>query len=259
MALAAALDQRKRERKQEETAAVMALRQRWDAACIPLDRLCDGSCLVLRAVRLVARAQRALDGDANVNAKSEDVIEELRELVELGETDDKSVIPRVRHLLDQHADIADHFGDAAKIATELWLALYAGNSAILTESTRRKMVLLKVSIAGPVPEPLETLLVEHVVVCWLQMHATEALHAQAHQEKASDAVLRERQRQTEVSQKLYGSALKQLAELRKWLRERAVDPLIMPFPVLYTKPGECGEQPTDAASQSVEDVPGPKR
>jgi hypothetical protein len=235
--LAAALDDRKRRRKQEQVAAVKEVRQRWNEANKPLERLRDGTRLLLRAVRLAAMNHR---GDPVMDEKSDDVIKELRELIVLGETGDSGVLPRVQHLLDQHAEIADHFGDAAKVATELWLALYVGGNAVMAEATRRKMVSLRASIAGPVPSPLETVMVEHVLVCWLQTHATEAMHAQAHQEKASDAVLRERQRQTKESQQLYAASLKQLAELRRLLPQRDSDRLGMRFPVVSDAPADDG-------------------
>jgi hypothetical protein len=149
---------------------------------------------------------------------------ELRALIEIGETGDKGVLPRLRRLLDHHEEITDHFGDAGNVATELWLKLYVGDNLVLTELTRRKMVSLRASIAGPVPTPLENLMVEQVIIAWLQTHATEALHAQACLEKASDAVVRERQRQTEASRRHYAVSIKQLAELRKLL-PRLAEPL----------------------------------
>jgi hypothetical protein len=243
--LAAAIDDRKRRRKLEQIAAVKALRRRWDDANKPVERLREGTHLVLRAARLAARNRRTRDGDPNVDAKSDDVMQELRELIALGETGDNGVLPRVQHLLDQHAEIADHFGDAGKVATELWLTLYIGDNAVLAECTRRKMLILKASIAGPVPSPLETLMVEHVIVCWLQIHATEALHAQAHMEKANDAVLRERQRQTKESQRLYTTSLKQLAELRRLLPQPAGDPLSIRFPVVGGEVADDAGSPED--------------
>jgi hypothetical protein len=243
--LAAGLDERKRRLAQQELTAVKAIRLRWGKADMSMGRWRADTDLLSRAVRLVARARRRRSGDPNVDATSDDVMKELRELIELGESGDKGVLPRVRHLLDRHQEIADHFGDAGNVATELWLKLYAGHNLVMAESTRRKMVLLKASIAGPVPSPLETLMVEQVIIAWLQVNATEALHAQAHQEQASDVVLRERQRQTEASRRLYAVSIKQLAELRKLLPKLA-DPLSFRL-----------RAATDAPDDPFDDMPEP--
>jgi hypothetical protein len=177
-------------------------------------------------------------------------MKELRELIEVGETGDKGVLPRVRHLLDRHQEIADHFGDAANVATDLWVSIYVGANAVSAEATRRKMVLLRASIAGPVPSPLETLMVEQIFIGWLQVNATEALHAQACSEKASDAVLRERQRQTEAGQRLYAASIKQLAELRKLL-PRLADPLSVRLRAVADAPGDHSEEPVQSLDPTL--------
>jgi hypothetical protein len=243
--LAAALDDRKRRRTQAEIAEAKAIRHTWESADRSLAQRRLDAHLLLRGVRLIARWRRRGDGGPTVDAASDNVMTELRELIEIGESGDKGVLSRVRHLLDRHEEITDHFGDAAKVATELWLKLYVGDNPVMAESTRRKLVLLRASIAGPVPTPLETLMVEQILIAWLQTHATEALHAQACLEKASDAVVRERQRQTEASRRLYAVSIKQLAELRKLL-QRLAEPLSFRL-----------RAATDAPDDHFDDMPEP--
>jgi hypothetical protein len=126
-------------------------------------------------------------------------------------------------LLDEHAEITDHFGDAGKVSTELWLSLYASTDAVLAEATRRKMVSLRASISGPAPSPLETLMIDLVIVSRLRAFAMQALQAQALLENRSDAIVREQTRQIEKSLELFGQSLKQLAELHVLIRDHEGD------------------------------------
>src|SRR5262249_20583590 len=49
---------------------------------------------------------------------------------------------------------------------------------MLHESARRKAEQLRAELAGPEPSPLERLLIERVVSCWLQVNYADAAYAQ---------------------------------------------------------------------------------
>ena len=83
-----------------------------------------------------------------MSKSSDEVIRELRELVGRAEAGDASVLPQIRGLLDAHPHIADHFGDVAKVAVELWISVYAGNNPLLADATRGKMLVWRASIVG---------------------------------------------------------------------------------------------------------------
>ena len=122
--LAFALDDLQRRRKEADAIVVKALSQRWDEGCKPLEKLRRGVRVVLQAVRPIAKRDHGSRGDSVVDTKSCDVFEELRKLVALGKYGGRGVLPRIRQLLDRHAEIRNYFGDAAKIATEFWLSNY---------------------------------------------------------------------------------------------------------------------------------------
>ena len=136
--LAAALDDNKRQQKQRDHDTVGSLHRRWDQTCERLDRLCEGTLLLLRAVRLIADAGLVVEGDLAVSIAPDKLIEQLRDLVARAETGDPTVLPQVKQMIHDHPQIVDHFGDIAKVSADLWLSLYAGTNALVAEATREK-------------------------------------------------------------------------------------------------------------------------
>ena len=215
--LAAALDACKRRKKRHEDVTVDAIRRQWAAAARTLDHLIASTCLLIHAAFLAAGHDRIrAEGDCAV-IRPDPLIDELQDLVARADAGDADALPRIKQLLDEHAQFTDHFGDVAKVAVECWLALYAANNAVLAEATRRKMVTWRASIADPNPSPLEALLIEQIMVCWMQSHYAEVMYAQAIETRASGPVLAEMAGQEEAGQRRLATSLQQLAELRKLL------------------------------------------
>src|SRR5205085_2151017 len=78
----------------------------------------------------------------------------------------------------------------------------------------RKLELLRAELAGPNPTPLERLLVERVVACWLQVQDADVRYAQA-MKQATMAWSEFHQRRMDRAHRRYLSALKTLAQVRK--------------------------------------------
>ena len=83
----------------------------------------------------------------------------------------------------------------------------------LAKSLTRKLDLLRDELAGPNPTPLERLLVERIVACWLHLHHLEATYSG--KEGMSLALGSYYQRSITSAQKRYLVAIKTLALVRK--------------------------------------------
>ena len=228
--LASALDSAKRSKKQPASDLVVVIRKRWEEASKPLKQLSDGTRLLMTAVRLTTGCGPIQEGGAMVSKSSEDAIRELRDLVGRAEAGDASVLPQIRGLLDAHPHVADHFGDVAKVAVELWISVYAGSNPLVADATRGKMLVWRASIIGPNPSPLESLMIELIMVCWLQVHYAEAMYAQAIEAKASRPVLAEKALQQETASQRFAVSLKQLVEIRTLLPEATSGPVKLHTP-----------------------------
>lgn len=64
-------------------------------------------------------------------------------------------------------------------AREALITLASGEQALFTqELCRKQCAALARALAGADPTPLETLLVDRIVVCWLHLHYAETIYAQ---------------------------------------------------------------------------------
>jgi hypothetical protein len=179
-----------------------------------------------------------MQGGADLNEKAiTSKLPTLQALVARAQAGDRSVLPELQAALDHNPEIWRQVGDLALQAQASWLALLAGQDLLLHESVYRKLESLRAELSGTDPSPLEKLLVERVLACWLQTCFADATYAQARGPQATQAVLRELQHRQESSQRRLLDAIKKLALVRKLLRP-AVSPLqLVGMPV--------GEGPVD--------------
>jgi hypothetical protein len=98
-------------------------------------------------------------------------------LLERARGGDATELAALREALDSHPEIWRAFGDLAAHARDAWINLISGVDVVLKESLSRQIEALKGELAGPAPSPIETLLVERIAACWLQMGYTDAVAA----------------------------------------------------------------------------------
>jgi hypothetical protein len=158
------------------------------------------------------------------------VLERLQRLVQRAEQGDESVLGELRAALAVNPWVWQRYGDLAQQSQAAWLQLIAGNNLLLREATQRKAEQLRAELAGPKPSPLERLLVERLVSCWLQTNYADAAYAQMKGNSPAQhtAALR---RQNSAQQR-YLQAVKALATVRKLLRPglSPVDLALRPVP-----------------------------
>jgi len=172
----------------------------------------------------------------------------LKDLVDRAQQCDRSVLPQLRENLDNKPRLWQEYGDLAHQAQLLWLSQLAGKDVFLEESVRRKLDELRAQLAGTEPSPLEKLLVERILACWLQVHYADCLYVQARGPESTPAVRQELMKRQDSSQKRYLASIKQLALLRKLVR-----PALSPYE-LATRAVQEGA-PTRAPRTSR--IPGP--
>jgi hypothetical protein len=151
-------------------------------------------------------------------------MERLAELVQRAQQGDMTVLPLLREALEADPSLWQEYGDLAAQAQEAWLQLLSGTDYLLAESVRLKLGALRQELGAEGASPLEKLLVERIVACWLQTHYADALYAQAKGPQSTTSVRQELMKRQESSQRRYLAAIKQLALVRKLLKP-ALSPL----------------------------------
>jgi hypothetical protein len=139
--------------------------------------------------------------------------DELIALADRAQKGNETAIPALRELLKQPALVDGLGGDLATQAQLTLINKFSGRNLLFKESLTRKLDLLRDELAGPNPTPLERLLVERIVACWLHLHHLEITYAQ--KESMSLELGSYYQRCISSAQKRYLAAIKTLAVVRK--------------------------------------------
>lgn len=140
--------------------------------------------------------------------------DQLRALLKRTRAGDATALPLVRRLLESPFGIDLFGGDLARLARDSFVDALAGGDIGLKEAVGAKMTQLRDELLGPSPAPVERLLVERVVACWLQVHDAEARFAQ-NQGKLGLRQADHYQRRIDAAHRRYLAAVKTLAVVRK--------------------------------------------
>jgi hypothetical protein len=124
----------------------------------------------------------------------------------------EEALARLRQLLDDSPEIWQHVGDLARHAELAWIDLLTGADHLMLEAIKRHIARMKDDLLGPHPTPMERLLVDQAVACYLAVkHSETCLAAPGSTSPAQTSV---RLRRAESAQRRYLGTLKTLARLR---------------------------------------------
>jgi hypothetical protein len=188
-----------------------------------LNELCEQSDMLVHAslVAVGYRRENRVHGDAHVNdnlqsKKIENAArEDVARLLEQATNRDVSVSPELRRLLDYSPELWQGYGDLALQARNRWVKLGAGANLLMAECVVQKAAELRTEVAGNSPSPLEQLLADRVVACWLQVSFYDGVVAQT--SNSSSARFREFQKLHQRAHRRYLATIKTFATVRKLL------------------------------------------
>lgn len=145
-----------------------------------------------------------------------------RELVKQAEAGDKAALSEVRRRLDDAPALIRLWQSVAEHAEAVLLETNFGKTPVTKEVRRREAAALREELAGPNPSPLERILVDRVVICWLQV-ALADVHSETvrgmvnndatnHNLQRSEALFTRRQ---DAAHRRLLSAIRTLATVRR--------------------------------------------
>ena len=151
----------------------------------------------------MAEATKAIDQPATSP-------DELAVLVARAANGDASTLPALRKLLRDPAVVELLGGNLAKCVQTSFIKPMCGDDLAVREAISAKLGLLRAELLGANPTPIEQLLVERVVACWLQVQDADMRYAH----NQNDMSIRQGdfyQRRMDASNRRYLAALKTLA------------------------------------------------
>ena len=104
--------------------------------------------------------------ESSVLVESGTSYDSLKSLVEQAQAGDTSILPVIRHWLDQIPELWEHSHVLAHQVEKAWTNALSG-SDLLKEIVAREVEGLRSQLLGPQPTPLEKLLADHIAMCWL--------------------------------------------------------------------------------------------
>lgn len=137
-------------------------------------------------------------------------------LIAKAEQGDQTAYRAVRAVFDAHPHLWDQMADYAHLTERAWIEAIAGATALLfTAALERKVAELRRDLT---PEPstrLERLVIDRVVLCWLQVYQADGIAAQELARGVTFEALEFHQRRQDRAHRRYLAALKTLATVRK--------------------------------------------
>jgi hypothetical protein len=139
---------------------------------------------------------------------------EIQKIIKRAQLGDATALPMLRKLFKEDKEFVDLLGgDLARQVEFSLINAVCGENLPIKEALMRKLNLLRGELAGPMPTPLERLLVERIALCWLSLHDAELRFAQM-----PDLNIRQAeywQNRIDRAHRRYLSAIKTLATVRK--------------------------------------------
>ncbi len=129
---------------------------------------------------------------------------------------DQAALALVAQVFDVVPSVWDAYGDLAAAAETAVVDLWSADSTLKKEGLRRRLAALRAELAGPEASPLERLLAERVVACWLHSYHADLTYARAVKDLPASAVEPYQRRQDRAARQ-YLKALRSLAEVRRLL------------------------------------------
>jgi hypothetical protein len=141
--------------------------------------------------------------------------DEIRQVLQKAEKGDKTALPALRALLDNCPALHQFYGSLAQTARDALIRCIGGEQNLAVKECYTRMLdAMGRELSGPESSPLERLLVERIVLCWLHLYYAETIYVQ----NMSELTLRQaefhQQRITKAHNR-YLSAIRTLAQVRR--------------------------------------------
>jgi hypothetical protein len=146
-----------------------------------------------------------------------DADKDYPKLLQAAQKGDQRAYKDVTVQLDRHPEVWERIGDMTCHAPQTWVDTAAQGNLVVVEGIHRQMRALREELSGTDPSPLERLLIEMVVLCWLQVHYLEQRYAALLRESHKSLGGDQYQKRLDWAHYRYLAAIRSLAVVRNLL------------------------------------------
>jgi hypothetical protein len=146
-----------------------------------------------------------------------ELLDELRASIEAAHDGDETALAAIEGVLKEFPDFARFFANLADKVERSYIERVTGGRPIEEKALPVRLETMRGEIAGPAASPLERLLAERIVACWLELHYANLLYMQ----ELPNLTLKQDdyyQKRLDRLNKRYLAAIKTMAQVRKHLR-----------------------------------------
>ena len=147
-------------------------------------------------------------------ARRRELLDELQGYIAKAQEGDEEALSKIRQVLKEAPRLAQIFMDLADVFESSLVKRVAGNDPLTQEVISPQLEIMRKELAGPNVSPLERLLAERIVACWLQLQYADAIYAEK-MDNLTMAQSEYHQRKLDRLHRRYLSSIKALAQIRK--------------------------------------------
>ena len=125
-----------------------------------------------------SKAQMSNERETMTPARRRELLEELKGWVVQAHDGNEEALSKVRQILKEDPRMARIFVDLAAEAERSLIKAVSGDDPLIQVALPPQLESMRKELAGPEPFPLEKLLAERIVACWLQLQYADAIYAQ---------------------------------------------------------------------------------
>lgn len=133
-------------------------------------------------------------------------------VVELGRRGDKTILPKLDAVLKANPWVWESTGDLTRLAEQAWIDRIHGNNLLNGQCLRFKLEAMRKELCGEEANPLERLLVDRLLCCWLGAQQAE-LDAAMNDPGGAQVSLQVRR--LEAANRRFLQACRSLAQVRR--------------------------------------------
>jgi hypothetical protein len=163
------------------------------------------------------KAQKSDEQETMTLARRYELLDELIGCVAQAQDGDEEALRHVGKILQEVPDLAQILSDLARDAERAFIERTSGGDPLIKKALLVQLENMRQEVAGTAAPPLERLLAERIVACWLQLHYAELLYVQNLPDFAQEQDEYYQKRLDRLNRR-YLSAIRSLAQVRKLLK-----------------------------------------